>query len=164
MSCQLLPTQMLPAGSMLMSTSICRPPPTKPPGGEIGSPIFLPGGQALAFAPQSCTMPNLSLGKLLTQTLSLPSMAIAHGPASPLPLMGEQECWLPSGRRTETLPPSKYPGCCLDMAVVRMGSELPCSCTVHSMRARTVAPRNELPRRLATQTLPWLSTAIPLTL
>src|SRR5262245_14014523 len=125
MSCQLLPTQMLPAGSMSMSTAICRPPPTKPPGGEIGSPIFLPGGQALAFAPQSSTIPYLSLTKLFTQTLSLPSMATAHGPARPLPLMGENECWLPSGRRTETLPPSQYPGDCLDMAVVMVGSALP---------------------------------------
>src|SRR5215470_16644892 len=125
MSCQLLPTQMLPAESMLMSTSICRPPPTKPPSGEIGSPIFLPGGQESAFAPQSCTIPNLSLTKLLTQMLSLPSTATAHGPARPLPLMGEKECWLPSGRRTETLPPSQYPEACFDMAVVRVGSGLP---------------------------------------
>src|SRR5215471_84535 len=124
-SCQLLLTQTLPAGSRSMSTCICRPPPTYPPGGEIGSPIFLPGGQALEFAPQSCTIPNLSLTKLLIQTLSSPSTAIAHGPAKPLPLMGEKECWLPSGRRTETLPPSHSPEACFDMAVVRVGSGLP---------------------------------------
>src|SRR5262245_21257354 len=99
-------------------------------------------------------MPNLSLTKLFTQTLSLPSMAIAHGPARPLPLMGEKGYWFQSGRRTETLPPSQYPGCCLDMAVVKMGSALPTSCAVHDVRARTSAPRNELPSRLATQTLP----------
>ena len=46
------------------------------------------------------------------QTLSLPSTDIAHGVAIPLPEMGENGAWLPSGRKTEMLPPESYPGLC----------------------------------------------------
>jgi hypothetical protein len=60
--------------------------------------------------------------------------------------------------------PSQYPGVCVDMALAITGSGLPLTFESQSMCARTRAPRTEFPRRLATQTLPWLSTAIPLTL
>jgi hypothetical protein len=36
---------------------------------------------------------------------------MAHGVAMPLPYTGENEASLPSGRKTEILPPLSYPGC-----------------------------------------------------
>jgi len=63
MSCKLLPTQTLPAGSTSMSTCICRPPPTYPPGGEIGSPVFMPGGQFPVRTPHRCAIRPDGLAK-----------------------------------------------------------------------------------------------------
>jgi len=54
--------------------------------------------------------PSAGEAKLLIQILSLPSTDIAQGVAMPLPYTGEKDAGLPSGRKTEILPPLSYPG------------------------------------------------------
>ena len=87
----------------------CIPPPLYPPPfGEIGSPVFMPGGQVSVRAPQSSVSPPPG-AKLETQTWSLPSMDTAQAPQMlPPPWKGEPGAWLPSGRIIVTLP---WPGC-----------------------------------------------------
>src|SRR5580692_2533341 len=118
MSCQLLVTHTLPAGSMSTSTSICKPPPTYPRGGEIGSPVFIPGGQFSVRTPHRCASCPESPAKFEIQTLSLPSTAAAHGPGRLLPVNGLPGNWLPSGFSTTTLPPS-LPPFCSDISFVK---------------------------------------------
>src|SRR5262249_59744053 len=65
---QLLPTHTFPAGSMAISTCDSSPPPTYPPGGEMGSPIFMPDGFASGRQPASSTMPTVGFAKFETQT------------------------------------------------------------------------------------------------
>src|SRR5215475_8883219 len=55
-SCQLFITQTSPDGLTARSVCICRPPPTYPPGGEIWSPVFIPGGQFSVRTPHSCVI------------------------------------------------------------------------------------------------------------
>src|SRR4029077_413447 len=153
MSCQLFMTHTLPAGSPARSVCICSPPPTYPPGGEICSPVFMPGGQFSVRTPHSCTIGLLAPAKLEIQTLSLPSMVAAQGPGSPPPVKGEPGCSLPSGRSSVTLPPSRPP-LCLNIARVSFSSALPPSFKVAIISATTNAPRIELPSLFVTQMLP----------
>src|SRR5262244_3742276 len=116
MSCQLFVTHTSPEGEIATSTCICRPPPTYPPGGEIWSPVFMPGGQFSVRAPQSCVIGLLGIAKLEIQTLSLPSTTTAHGPGRPPPVNGEPGYCDPSGRSKVTLPSRPF---CSDMVLVR---------------------------------------------
>src|SRR5262249_54133250 len=81
MSSQLPITQTSPAGPIARSVCICRPPPTYPPGGEIWSPVLNPGGQFSVRAPHNSVIGLFAAAKFEIQTLSLPSMVAAHGPA-----------------------------------------------------------------------------------
>src|SRR5215472_12983431 len=114
MSCQLFITHTSPAGPIARSVCIWSPPPTYPPGGEIWSPVFMPGGQFSVRTPQSCTIGLFGIAKLETQTLSLPSTTTAHGPGRPPPLNGEPGNCVPSGLSNVTLP---LPPDCLDMVL-----------------------------------------------
>src|SRR5271169_845771 len=137
--------------------------PTYPPGGEICSPVFMPGGQFAVRTPQSCTIGLLAIAKFENQTLSLPSTTAAQGPGRPPPVNGEPGYSLPSGRSSETLPPSGPPFC-LNMVRVRISSKSPPLFMAFTISSRAALPRAELPNRLVTQTLPWLSMASPLPL
>src|SRR5262249_44108867 len=163
MSCQLFITHTSPEGEIARSVCICSPPPTYPPGGAICWPVWKPGGQFSVRTPQSSVIGLFGIAKLEIQTLSLPSTVAAHGPGSPPPVNGEPGYWLPSGRRSVTLPPDDPP-VCLAMAFARISSPLPPIFRTSSMWASTSPPRTSLPRRFVTQTLPWLSIPIPLLL
>src|SRR5262249_13245653 len=75
-----------------------------PPGGEIWSPVFIPGGQFSVRTPHNCVIGLFGAAKFETQTLSLPSMVAAQGPGRPPPLKGEPGYSLPSGLNKVTLP------------------------------------------------------------
>src|SRR5215472_17753751 len=162
MSCQLFMTQTSPDGLTARSVCICRPPPTYPPGGEIWSPVLKPGGQFSVRTPHSCVIGLFGIAKLEIQTLSLPSTTTAHGPGRPPAVNGEPGYCEPSGRSNDTLPPSD--AVCRDIARVRSGSGLPPVSAFSSNSAIRMARLHELPNRLVTQTLPWLSMLRPLPL
>src|SRR5215471_4457102 len=85
-----------------MSVRYDIPPPTYPPGGEIGSPVFMPGGQVSVRTPHRRVIERPP--KFELQTWSLPSITIAHEPHAPPPLYGEPGPGAPSGRSMEMLP------------------------------------------------------------
>src|SRR5215468_6916681 len=161
MSCQLFITHTSPAGPIARSVCIWSPPPTYPPGGEIWSPVFMPGGQFSVRAPQSCVIGLLGIAKLEIQTLSLPSTTTAQGPGSPPPVNGEPAYCEPSGRSRVTLPSLPF---CLDMVVTRysVADSIPSSFMRAAMSTRRAIPNSPSPNRLVTHTLPWLSMLRPL--
>src|SRR5262249_13899955 len=161
MSCQLFVTQTSPEGEMARSVCICSPPPTKPPGGEIWSPVFMPGGQFSVRTPQSCVIGLWGIAKLEIQTLSLPSTTTAQGPGRPSPVNGEPGYCVPSGRSRVTLPSLPF---CLDMVLVKysVADSNPSSFRRAAMSIRWDMPSSPSPNRLVTHTLPWLSMLRPL--
>src|SRR5262245_2815781 len=161
MSCQLFITHTSPEGEIARSVCICSPPPTYPPGGEIWSPVFMPGGQFSVRTPQSCVIGLLGIAKLEIQTLSLPSTATAQGPGRQWPVNGEPGNCVPSGLSRVTLPSLPF---CLDMVVVMysVADSNPSSFRRAAMSMRWDMPSSPWPNRLVTHTLPWLSMLRPL--
>src|SRR5271154_2097361 len=132
------------------SAAARRPPPTYPPGGEIWSPVFIPGGQFSVRTPHSSMIGLFGIAKLEIQTLSLPSTTAAQGPGRPPPVKGEPEYSLPSGRSSVMLPPFGPP-CCLNMVRARYSSKSPPLFISLTISSRAALPRAELPNRLVTQ-------------
>jgi hypothetical protein len=64
--------------------------------GEIGSPALKPRGHVSVLTPQSCV--NVLPKPFATQTWSLPSMVILHGPLMLPPPSNDGAGALPSGR------------------------------------------------------------------
>ena len=149
---------------MLISTCICRPPPTYPPGGEIWSPVLKPGGQFSVRTPHSCTIGLLQHGEV-----GNPDVVVAI------------HCHRPRPRKTATL--KRRAG---KWGAVRfqerhaagnplfvqtsssLGNRQPKSrhrvSSVLAISTRWAMPSSPVPNRLVTQTLPWLSMLSPLLL
>src|SRR5262249_24970618 len=112
--CSMPPTPR--AARIARRVSFSSPPPTKPPGGAIWSPVLKPGGQFSVRTPHSSTIGLDAIAKLETHTLSLPSTTTAQGPGNPPPLNGEPGKCVPSGRSSATLPSPPF---CSDIVFVR---------------------------------------------
>src|SRR5437868_12169511 len=109
----------------------------------------MPGGQFSVRVPHNWVIGLVGAAKLETHTLSLPSIVATQGPGRPPPVNGEPGYWVPSGRNSVILPPSRP--VCLDICVVRVRSALaPIFKTAISSTISNI-PRSELPNRLETQ-------------
>src|SRR5215471_19137884 len=161
MSCQLFITHTSTAGPIARSVCIWSPPPTYPPGGAIWSPVLKPGGQFSVRTPQRHVIGLLGIAKLEIQTLSLPSTATAQGPGRPPPVNGDPVYCPPSGRSRVTLPSLPF---CLDIVVTKysVADSIPSSFMCAAISIRWDMPSSPWPKRLVTQTLPWLSMLRPL--
>src|SRR5271168_3125908 len=100
----LFATHTFPAGSTTTPVKYCIPFPSYPVlGGEIGSPVLLPGGHVSVRTPQSSV--TVLPKPFAIHTWSFPSMVIPQGPMMLCPpLNGDPGPWVPSGRIMLTLP------------------------------------------------------------
>src|SRR5208283_5956711 len=153
-----------PAGSTTTPVKNCMPFPTYPVlGGEIGSPVWYPGGHVSVRAPQSSV--TVLPRPFATHTWSLPSIVMPQGPImlSP-PLNGEPGDWVPSGRIMLTLPfgyASKMwtKATKSSTALSPLPSGVSLLFTLFQSKC-SISIQLGSPIVLATHALPWLSIAI----